>query len=472
MKPFSSAPLLALLASLICNGCGGGGMGVNGSGSGNAKGSGVWVWMGGSNTLNQNGIYGTLGVASADNVPGARSNSVTWVDRAGNFWIFGGFGFDSNGTKGQLNDLWRYSAGQWTWMSGSKLQGESGVYGTLGNPDSANVPGSRDSAVGWMDKSGNLWLFGGKGADSAGSNYMLNDLWKYSAGEWTWMGGSNLCCTPGIYGTQGIATPNNLPGPRWSAAAWTDPDGNFWLYGGLGFGPSATSWGAMDDLWEYSQGEWTWVSGAAQPFVGTASYGTQGIASSSNYPGDRNNIASWIDASRNVWFFGGSGLSNFLNDMWTYKSGTWTWIGGSDACCQAGTYGILGSAASGNIPGARDSATTWTDAAGNLWLFGGEGYDSTGLINYQNDALNDLWKYSAGQWAWMSGSNRCCQSGNYGQLGVAASTNAPGARLGGASWTDKSGNLWLFGGTYINGTSVPASSVYFNDLWEWVQSTD
>jgi len=55
---------------------------------------------------------------------------------------------------------------------------------------------------------------------------------------------------------------------------------------------------------------------------------------------------------------------------------------------------------------------------------------------------------------------------------IGAATNAPGARLGGASWTDKSGNLWLFGGTYIDGTSVPASSVYFNDVWEWVQSTD
>jgi N-acetylneuraminic acid mutarotase len=83
--------------------------------------------MAGSNTPNQNGIYGALGVASADNVPGARSNSVTWVDASGNFWIFGGFGFDSNGTQGQLNDLWRYSAGRWTWMSGSKL-GEFGLY--------------------------------------------------------------------------------------------------------------------------------------------------------------------------------------------------------------------------------------------------------------------------------------------------------------------------------------------------------
>lgn len=32
---------------------------------------------------------------------------------------------------------------------------------------------------------------------------------------------------------------------------------------------------------------------------------------------------------------------------------------------------------------------SWIDRAGNLWLFGGYGYPSTGASNY----LNDLWKY-------------------------------------------------------------------------------
>jgi hypothetical protein len=42
------------------------------------------------------------------------------------------------------------------------------------------------------------------------------------------------------------------------------------------------------------------------------------------------------------------------------------------------------------MPGARQYATTWTDNNGNLWLFGGIGYDSTGA---QTTMLNDLWKY-------------------------------------------------------------------------------
>jgi len=32
---------------------------------------------------------------------------------------------------------------------------------------------------------------------------------------------------------------------------------------------------------------------------------------------------------------------------------------------------------------------SWSDASGNLWLFGGEGFDSTGT----EGTLNDLWEY-------------------------------------------------------------------------------
>jgi hypothetical protein len=53
------------------------------------------------------------------------------------------------------------------------------VYGTLGTPASGNLPGSRDSAVSWTDKSGNCWLFGGAGIDAMGNFGTLNDLWEY-----------------------------------------------------------------------------------------------------------------------------------------------------------------------------------------------------------------------------------------------------------------------------------------------------
>ena len=76
----------------------------------------------------------------------------------------------------------------------------------------------------------------------------------------------------------------------------------------------------------------------------------------------------------------------------TTAANEWTWVGGSSTlpascvnnpsgfCAQPGVYGTLGIAAAGNIPGARDSAATWTDSNGNFWLFGGEGADSQGVL--------------------------------------------------------------------------------------------
>ena len=82
-----------------------------------------------------------------------------WVDSSGNLWLFGGFGYDSAGTRGSLNDLWKYSNGEWTWESGSKLVNQIGVYGTQGVPAPGNIPGARNWSVTWTDLSGNLWLF-------------------------------------------------------------------------------------------------------------------------------------------------------------------------------------------------------------------------------------------------------------------------------------------------------------------------
>ena len=60
----------------------------------------------------------------------------------------------------------------------------------------------------------------------------------------------------------------------------------------------------------------------------------------------------------------------------TLVPGEWTWVGGNSTVpsqlgAQSGVYGTLGTAASGNTPGGREYALSWTDSNGNLWLFGG-----------------------------------------------------------------------------------------------------
>jgi hypothetical protein len=83
--------------------------------------TGQWTRVSGSTRKNMPGVYGLAGVPAADNLPGGRSNAVTWVDSAGTLWLFGGYGVDSTGTLGTLNDLWQFAppTGLWTWASGS-----------------------------------------------------------------------------------------------------------------------------------------------------------------------------------------------------------------------------------------------------------------------------------------------------------------------------------------------------------------
>jgi hypothetical protein len=364
--------------------------------------AGQWSWMGGTNGAQAAGTYGTRGTAAPGNVPGGRIQSVTWTDATGNFWLFGGYGFDSTGQLNPLNDLWKYGGGEWTWIGGSNAVSQVGTYGTMGTAAPGNVPGAREAAVSWTDPAGNFWLFGGSGFDSVGGQGLLNDLWKYSGGQWAWMGGSNIIGQQGTYGTKGMAAPNNVPGGRDLAVGWADTMGNFWLFGGNGYLPTAVApftnaTGYLNDLWRYSAGQWAWMGGPNIPVYGAqlGTYGTRGMASPSNIPGGRQASVSWTDAGGNLWLFGGygydTGAGGFLDDLWMYSGGEWTWVSGLNAVNQIGTYGTQGTASPNNTPVTREGAVAWPDATGNFWIFGGLGYDPT--ANASEGWLNDLWKY-------------------------------------------------------------------------------
>ncbi|HEY1726566.1 MAG TPA: kelch repeat-containing protein [Steroidobacteraceae bacterium] len=438
----------------------------------------AFTWVGGSNSADATGSYGTLGVAAATNVPGARDDGATWTDASGNLWLFGGFaGFVHNPTNGDfLNDLWKYSpsSGQWTWVSGSNTVAAQGVYGSKGVAAATNVPGARSNDISWIDGSGNFWLFGGGGTDATGAFVVFNDLWMYSpsSGQWTWEGGSSTVNASGVYGTQGVAAAANVPGARLvSNTVVTDPSGNVWLFGGHGYDAGGNG-GDLNDLWEYSpsSGQWTWVSGS-NTVNARGVYGAQGVAATSNVPGARYIPVIYFDASGNLWLFGGDGLDSVgttgeLNDLWEFSpaSAEWTWVGGFAIANTAGIYGTQGVAAATNVPAGRNQAVGWTDAGGNLWLFGGEGFNtSTGFFH----RLNDLWKYSptGGEATWVAGSSGVDAVGVYGTEGVAAAANLPGARAGTSKWKDGSGNVWLFGGyQYDDSTNTRFE---YNDLWTY-----
>jgi hypothetical protein len=415
-----------------------------------------WTWQKGPSTTGNSGVYGTLGVAAATNNPGGRQTPVTWTDGLGNLWLFGGNGLDSTGAVLPMNDLWKYTGGQWAWISGSAVGAKIGTYGSLGVHATSNIPGARLGGISWTDTSGNFWLFGGSGYDSTNNSGPLNDLWKYGGGEWTWMGGSDHTGQQGTYGTQGVPSVSNIPGARSGAVSWSDSSGNFWLFGGSGY-DSVGNQGLLNDLWKYSSGEWTWESGSNTANQNGV-YGTMGTSTVGNVPGARFGGSGWVDLSGNLWLFGGTGydssasLVGFLNDVWKYSNGQWSWTSGSSLRDQGGVYGQQGVPATGNIPGSRINAISWTDSSGNFWLFGGGG---------MNGLLNDLWKYNSGEWTWISGSDLTNQSGTYGVQGMTAPGNIPGARFEMAHWLDSSGNLWLFGGS----GAAQGTRGYLSDLW-------
>ncbi len=420
----------------------------------------LWTWVSGPTTTNQAGNYGTMGVAATTNIPGARGGAVSWIDKSANFWLFGGNGYDSTGTELTLNDLWQFDGTNWTWVSGANLGLQAGNYGTMGVAATTNIPGSRMYGVSWIDKSGNLWLFGGMGHDSTNAYGVLNDLWKFDGTNWTWVSGSILTGQTGTYGTPGVAATTNIPGARYEAVSWIDNSGNLWLFGGTG-DDSTGAYGDLNDLWKFDGTNWTWVSGS-NLINQSGTYGTMGTAATTNIPGARSLAVSWIDKSGNFWLFGGNGFDSvgngdYLNDLWKFDGTNWIWVSGSNLAGQAGTYGTLGVAATTNFPGARGVAVSWIDKNANLWLFGGDGYDSTDA----GGDLNDLWKFDGTNWTWVSGSNLANQSGTYGTLGVAATTNIPSARDSAVSWIDNNGSLWLFGGWGYG--SIGAH----NDLWQY-----
>jgi hypothetical protein len=288
----------------------------------------TWTLLSGGS--DEPGVYGTQGHPAAGNIPGSRWGATARIDASGtNVWLFGGYGYDSNGTIGLLNDLWTYNTNtnQWTWVAGSKFANVTGSYGTIKvSNGSANFPGGRQQAMSWIDLSGNFWLFGGFDLDSTGNPDALNDLWEYSGGVWTWMSGANVVNQKGVYGTEGVAAAANVPGARWSSAAWTDHNGALWLFGGEGFDSAGN--GSLADLWEYTGGQWIWVKGPAsvnQAGVYGLSPGPIIYPYVGNGPGSRFGSGYWIDGKNQFWMFGGEGFDStggsgdgLLDDLWRY----------------------------------------------------------------------------------------------------------------------------------------------------------
>ncbi|MEO5673247.1 MAG: kelch repeat-containing protein, partial [Chitinophagales bacterium] len=194
-------------------------------------------------------------------------------------------------------------------------------------------------------------------------------------------------------------------------------------------------------------GEWTWMKGDstyANDYTDMHSYGLKGTYSDSIIVPKIYGSACWSKGHR-LYLLGGSTpdlisyVSSSQNTMWKYNidSNKWCWLKGEEFNDQSYSsfdyWGIQGIGDSITFPIHRENSAYCTDNDGNFWLFGG----------YIQD---DLWKYDVATniWTWMKGPFN--MSHHYGTQGVPDSLNNPPPGQFGQMWTDKQGNLWLYGG--------------------------
>jgi hypothetical protein len=181
------------------------------------------TWIKGSSSMNQNGVYGSQGIESPNNTPGARTSAIIWTDSVGNAYLFGGLGFGGSSSSGYLNDVWCLSISSlsWKWLKGSSDINQIGIYGSIGIESMNNTPGGRSEPASWTDSYGNAYLFGGLGFGSS-SPGSLNDVWflNISSLSWKWLKGSSDINQLGIYGSIGIESVSTIPGGREGAASW------------------------------------------------------------------------------------------------------------------------------------------------------------------------------------------------------------------------------------------------------------
>ncbi|HYV94318.1 MAG TPA: kelch repeat-containing protein [Chitinophagales bacterium] len=340
-----------------------------------------WTWMRGTGLASQPAVYGTQGIPSPNNYPGARSfGARSWTDDSNYLWLCGGTGYDAF-SSGELNDLWRYdiATNEWTWMNGNNTVNAPGVYGTFQVPAPLNTPGGRhESTACWNDVNGNLWFYGG---------YSYCDMWKYdpSINEWAWMNGTSGSLPPS-YGVQGVPSATNTPGSRPSYSHFVDTAGNFWLFGGAD--PSILTYA---DLWKYNPvtNEWTWINGS-QATGNDGNAGQLCDTSLQYYPQSRfENRCCWTDNCGHFWLTGGTHdfFNSALNDLWVFDPATFEWalVNGSSSANAATVTGTQGVSAPTNNPGGMLCSVGFVDASNNLYEFGGSQSPIT--------PFNDLWRF-------------------------------------------------------------------------------
>ena len=210
--------------------------------------------------------------------PSGRSGVVVWTDNSGNHYLFGGINqvlINNIPTFNNYQDLWKLtvSSNIATWIN------------LTPSDTTLSWPSARSESVGWTDKDGNNYLFGGY----EGNSGYDRDLWKLnvSGNTITWV---NL--TPADPIT--VTWPSKIA----NATSWEDNFGNYYLFGGY----NSIIPTIKQDLWKLN------ISGNTVTWVKLPPN------SLPSWPSKRISSVAWTDEKGNTYLFGGYNGS-YLNDL-------------------------------------------------------------------------------------------------------------------------------------------------------------
>src|SRR5690606_37001086 len=137
---------------------------------------------------------------------------------------------------------------------------------------------------------------------------------------------------------------------------------------------------------------------------------------------------------------------------------------------QMAQYGDKGVYQQGSWPGGRAVAGFAIDSFGNLWIYGGLGFNNviagselffkkSSPPPHQNQGvLNDLWVFNGTMWAWMGGRTEAnVLAAFHNESGVESPLSMPHNSYFPAAWMDDDDNFWFYGGAVSNLTSKSGS---------------
>jgi Galactose oxidase, central domain len=222
-------------------------------------------------------------------------------------------------------------------------------------------------------------------------------------------------------------------------------------------------------------GDNIFVTGNNTPFVFPTPVTAGGAFDVSGFVGPTSQIQGCT-----LFNYKGVATGNVSDVIVDCQHNDWTWIDGPNT---AGNYGAAANALpppappqrDPNAPGGRNFAASWTDSVGRHWIFGGFGLDMKSSAPPDLPGLlNDLWLYSPGLQGWIPAAVPITSTTAGGVTTNTANFlpdqttdnfagSTPGGRWGGVTWSDGSGNLWLFGGQGLSTTGFGL----LNDIWEF-----